>query len=166
MNFANSKNTEIYLNLLLPKAKEIFSVLLNECYARGINAQISESLRTDERQAYIFAQNKNATKAQEGNQSMHYYGLACDIFVNNNGKTDYSQNENIWKICQELGFDQFPEGMRWGGNFKSFKDSPHFELSGGKRWMFFWDKYKDYAQTLNGNAQKANLHFRKIGLLK
>lgn len=134
-----SKTTEKNLNLLKGESKKIFSFLLQECYRQGINAQISESLRTAERQLELY--NAGKSKAKEVYQSMHFYHIACDIFVDNNGKYDLSQNPRIWQICQELKLDS-EYGMVWGGNFKSIKDQPHFELSWGKSWKHFYALYQ------------------------
>ena len=129
-----STNTIKNLNLLKNDVKIIFEKLLNECYKRGINAQISESLRTSERQLELY--NAGKSKAKEAYKSLHFYGLACDIFVDKNGKYDLSQNEKIWQICKDLKLDT-EYGMTWGGNFKSIIDKPHFELSWGKSWKYF-----------------------------
>ena len=137
-----TQRTQGYLDLLQPHAKAIFTQLLNECHKRGINAQISESLRTDARQQQLYAEKKS--KAKEGRQSMHYYGIACDIFVPKGNVTDYSHNHKIWELCLQLNLDQ--QGMRWGGNFTSIFDAPHFELSYGYGWQSFWKKYGDSAQ--------------------
>ncbi len=138
-----SQTTKSNLSLLKSEVRSVFETLLNECYKRGINAQISESLRTAERQLELY--NKGQSKAREAYESLHFYGLACDIFVNNNGKYDLSRNAEIWKICQELELDK-NFGMRWGGNFISIKDEPHFELSWGKSWCEF---KKDYERIKN-----------------
>ena len=149
--FAYSKTTQKNLNLLKGEAKRIFELLLQECYKQGINAQISESIRTAERQLELY--NSGNSKAKEVYQSMHFYGLACDIFVNNSGKYDLSQNPKIWQICQDLKLDA-ECGMVWGGNFKSTKDEPHFELSWGKSWKFFYQEWKKKQQNTTTTQTK------------
>jgi peptidoglycan L-alanyl-D-glutamate endopeptidase CwlK len=146
-----STNTIKNLNLLQNDVKNIFETLLGECYKQGINAQISESIRTEARQLELY--NSGKSKAKEVYQSLHFYGLACDIFVNNSGKYDLSQNEKIWKICQNLKLD-IEHGMTWGGNFKSIKDQPHFELSWGKSWKFFYQEWKKKQQNTTTTQTK------------
>ena len=85
-----SKTTTSNLDTLKPFAKEVFLKLLNECHKRGMNAQISESLRSNERQLELYKAGKS--KAKDGFQSMHFYGIACDIFVNSDGKYNLSRN--------------------------------------------------------------------------
>lgn len=148
-----SKTTQKNLDMLKGESKRIFTLLLQECYKQGINAQISESLRTPERQLELY--NAGKSKAKEVYQSLHFYGLACDIFVNNDGKYDLSQNEKIWKICQELKLD-IEYGMVWGGNFKSIKDQPHFELSWGKSWRYFYALYQKNPNQDFVVSQKSN----------
>ena len=132
-----SKTTQKNLDLLKGKSKRAFEFLLQECYRQGINAQISSSLRKDEAEA-VRLYNAKKSKAKHAYESMHFYGLACDMFVNTNGKTDYTRNGEIWKICQELKLDT-ECGMVWG---KSFNDEPHFELSWGKKWGYFYKLYQ------------------------
>jgi hypothetical protein len=156
--FAYSKTTQKNLSLLKGEAKRIFELLLQECYKQGINAQISSSLRKDEAEA-IRLHKSGVSNAKHAYESMHFYGLACDIFVNTNGTTDYKRNGEIWKICQELKLDT-ECGMVWG---KSFNDTPHFELSWGKKWREFYKLYQqspdqDFVvlQKSNENATQSN----------
>ena len=37
--------------------------------------------------------------------------------------------------------------MVWGGNFKNFKDEPHFELSWGKSWREFYKIYVEESKV-------------------
>lgn len=107
----------------------------NEIYSRG---------RTK-----LFDSNGNrlgvVTKAK-GGQSIHNYGLALDIVLIKDGKTaswednvdfdkdgkaDWMEVVNILKSA----------GWVWGGDWKSFKDKPHFEKTFGHSWRTLLPKY-------------------------
>lgn len=68
------------------------------------------------------------TNAKPG-QSYHNFGLAIDFFiVSDDGKkaiwTVNSKWQRVAAIGKELGFI-------WGGDWTSFKDYPHLEMTGG-----------------------------------
>ncbi|TLY41369.1 MAG: M15 family metallopeptidase [Nitrospirae bacterium] len=68
------------------------------------------------------------TKAK-GGQSYHNFGLAFDIVVLDSlGKADWDTNHPGWKKAGDLGKSV---GLEWGGDWKSFKDLPHFQYTGG-----------------------------------
>ncbi|MCX6216579.1 M15 family metallopeptidase [Spirosoma sp.] len=72
---------------------------------------------------------ERVTNAKAG-QSPHNYkpSFAFDIaFKKKDGTLDYSEKWFVWFA----GFVLVVEGITWGGNFKSIKDKPHFELT---RW--------------------------------
>lgn len=146
-----SKTTQKNLDMLKGESKRIFTLLLQECYRQGINAQISSSLRKDEVEARRLYES-GASNAKHAYESMHFYSIACDIFVNTDGKTDYKRNGEIWKICQELKLD-IEYGMVWG---KSFNDTPHFELSWGKSWRDFYALYQKNPNQDFVVSQKSN----------
>lgn len=59
-------------------------------------------------------------------QSKHnlYPSKAFDVaFKNSLGKLDWSE-----KLFKQFADIIKPKGVRWGGNFKSRKDTPHFEI--------------------------------------
>ena len=56
--------------------------------------------------------------------------------LDNNGTfetADFTVNEYWKKIASFFK----SKGFIWGGDFKSFKDAPHFELSNGLKWSYF-----------------------------
>ncbi len=68
------------------------------------------------------------TNAKPGD-SNHNYGLAIDFVLSNAEGTQANWTVNDkWKraasIAKELGFS-------WGGDWRSFKDYPHLEMTGG-----------------------------------
>lgn len=98
--------------------------------------RITQGLRSFEEQEKLYAigritKGKKVTNAKAG-QSIHNYGLAVDICLIIDGKTaswdtakDWD-NDGIadWYECVKIFAKH---GWEWGGNWKTFKDLPHFE---------------------------------------
>lgn len=86
---------------------------------------VSEGLRTLERQTELVKARKSRTM-----NSRHLTGHAVDIFVLDGGKVTWefekyrTVSEAFFKAAEELGVK-----IVWGGNWKTFKDGPHFELA-------------------------------------
>lgn len=95
------------------------------------------------------------TKAK-GGQSIHNYGLALDIVLivdgksaswqtavdyDGDGKADWIEVAGIFK----------KHGWTWGGDWKSFKDAPHFEKPLGYTWQQLLDKHnrRDFMPATN-----------------
>ncbi len=121
------------------------------------NAQIrfSQTLRTFEEQQALYNQGRTSpgaivTNARAG-YSFHNYGLAFDIVLIIDGKTaswDRSKDYDGDKIpdWQEFVNIAKGDGWKWGGEFKSIKDYPHFEKTFGYSEKTLLDKYnkKDF----------------------
>ena len=86
---------------------------------------ITEGLRTPSRQLELFALHKSQTLA-----SRHITGHAIDVaaYVGNKLTWNWAEYEIIaaaFKVAAaDLGID-----IEWGGDWKSFRDGPHFQLS-------------------------------------
>lgn len=119
------------LDRLHPYVKELAEKLLLKCKEDGINIIITETFRTMKRQQELYNQGRTTpgkivTKAKPGN-SIHNYGLAFDIVPVEKGKA-------LWKrydLFKKVGKIGVALGLSWGGNWRSFKDYPHFEWTGG-----------------------------------
>ena len=57
-------------------------------------------------------------------QSNHMSGKACDFVPCKDGKIWWGAPEPVWERMGEIGE---ANGLKWGGRWKDFKDSPHFE---------------------------------------
>lgn len=75
------------------------------------------------------------TKAK-GLTSYHQYGLAVDVHSVRNGEITFLSNDKqALKDNQLIGPIGRKLGLEWGGDWKSFKDYPHFQLlPNGKTW--------------------------------
>ncbi len=115
------------LHLVLQRGVKEF---IKRCKSEGLNIRITQTLRDSEYQDWLYAKGRTSggsivTNARGGN-SFHNYGLAFDICKNIKGK-EYS-DLIFFHRCGQIWEDM---GGKWGGNFKSFKDNPHFEFTNG-----------------------------------
>ena len=117
-------NTGDLLLGLRPLVIEKYSEFFQKCKATGYNIRITSGLRTFAEQTALYAQGRTAdgpivTNAKAG-QSMHNFGIAYDICVDNLSptRTDW---DKIGLIGKTLGFT-------WGGDFTTIDDFDHFEL--------------------------------------
>jgi LysM repeat protein len=102
----------------------------------GLAVLVTQGLRTWEEQDELYAKGRTlppigkqfvVTKAR-GGQSWHNFGLAFDIVVLDAvGKADWDTSHPGWRMASELGKSV---GLAWGGDWKGFKDFPHFQYTG------------------------------------
>ncbi|MBP2002556.1 peptidoglycan L-alanyl-D-glutamate endopeptidase CwlK [Paenibacillus shirakamiensis] len=115
--------------------------LMDRCYRRGVPIVITQGLRSIEEQNKLYAQGRTTpgpivTQAK-GGYSNHNFGMAIDFaLLLQDGKTvswmltrdGDSDGQSDWvevvKEAKALGF-------HWGGDWKSFKDYPHLEMTFG-----------------------------------
>ena len=97
----------------------------------GIRLRISQGLRTIKEQDDLYAQGRTrpgkiVTNAK-GGDSFHNYGLAIDVvIINPNGTANWSRlSADVVRIAAQEGFE-------WGGNWRTFKDYPHFQMTFGQ----------------------------------
>jgi len=124
---------------LHPIVRDEVKKIIAECDAAltgKAKIRITQGLRTFDEQAQLYAigrtkAGKKVTNAKAG-QSIHNYGLAVDMCLIIDGKTaswdtakDWD-NDKIadWYECVKIFAKH---GWEWGGNWKTFKDLPHFE---------------------------------------
>ncbi|MDQ0206658.1 peptidoglycan-binding protein [Alkalicoccobacillus murimartini] len=107
--------------------------MIKRAYGEEINVQISSGFRSYADQTRIYNQGRTSpgnivTNAKAG-YSNHNFGVAIDYFL-----TSHDGSEAIWTvnaqwrrvaaIGKQLGFS-------WGGDWTSFKDFPHLQMTGG-----------------------------------
>lgn len=116
-----------------PVVRESALEVVRRAYDEGINAQISEGFRSYARQNELYAQGRTTSGKivtnAKGGQSWHNFGIAVDYFLttNDGSKALWTVNSKwrrVAEIAKNLGFE-------WGGDWKSFKDYPHLQMTGG-----------------------------------
>lgn len=128
---------------LYPPFEDQVNQLLKIAKQNGLDVKVIQGLRTFAEQKKLFDQGrttpgKKVTNARPG-YSFHNYGLAVDIVFLKNGKPSWSE-EHDWNYLGEIGRKI---GLRWGGDFKKFKDRPHFEYNTGLRISDLLHHYKN-----------------------
>lgn len=124
---------------LHPVVQEKSDELVQRASEQNIQIVITDGFRSFEEQDEIYAQGRtregNIVSYAQGGESYHNYGLAIDFALqteddviwdleydgNGNGESDWME---VVDIAKELGFT-------WGGDFRGFKDYPHFEMRFG-----------------------------------
>lgn len=131
--------TQKRIDKLHPIVRDEVKKIIAECNAAltgKAKIRITEGLRTFDEQAQLYAvgrtkAGKKVTNAKAG-QSIHNYGLAVDMCLIIDGKTaswdtakDWDDDKIAdWYECVKIFAKH---GWQWGGNWKTFKDLPHFE---------------------------------------
>lgn len=112
--------------------------LQQECKKQGIKIKIGECLRTVAEQDALYAKGRTASGSIVTNakgssfSSMHQWGVAFDFFldmdVDKDGKTSDDIYNNTTGLFNKVGAIGKKLGLEWGGDWKSIKDLPHFQL--------------------------------------
>lgn len=143
------------IQLLHPKVRtEVENIYKNQivpALTGRAMCRFAYTLRTFAEQDALYAQGRTrlfdangnrlgvVTKAK-GGQSIHNYGLALDIVLIKDNKTA-SWEDNVdfdkdgkadWMEVVDI---MKANGWSWGGDWKSFKDKPHFEKTFGYTWQ-------------------------------
>lgn len=102
----------------------------NELLPTNCTLRFAFVYRSPQEQDALFNKRPKVTNAR-GWQSIHNYGLAFDIVLIVDGKAVWTVNQE-WKQVA----DYFKsKGWEWGGDWKSFKDAPHFQKAFGLTWQ-------------------------------
>lgn len=119
---------------LQPKLKEF----LAQCTAAGLDILVTCTYRSDAEQAQLYEQGRTkpgpkVTNAKPG-QSRHNDTLngkpastAFDIVPLVAGKPVWNASHPAWKQAGAIGVGL---GLDWAGNWKTFREYPHFQLPG------------------------------------
>jgi len=119
------------LDDLAPPAKQRAEAFIAAAKAKGIDLLVTSTYRDNESQDALYAQGRTApgnivTRAKAG-QSWHNYRCALDVVPLVNGKAIWD-DQAMWKQVGEIGKSC---GLEWAGDWKTFKEFPHFQYTGG-----------------------------------
>lgn len=137
------------IELIHPKLRDEVKEIYDEICERltgNAMARFTYTLRTFSEQDAIYAQGRTkpgkiVTHAR-GGQSFHNYGLAIDFCLIVDKNNDWVYEEVNWDTKKDFDKDGTSEwrevvevfkmyGWEWGGDWKSFKDYPHFQKTLG-----------------------------------
>lgn len=149
------KITEERISHLHPKIREEIKAVIeeaNKALTGKAQVRISQGLRTIAEQDALYAQGRTTKGTKivtnaKGGSSYHNYGLAVDIVL------IIDKKDASWDTVKDYDGDKVSDWMEvvsifkkygyvWGGDFRSIKDSPHFEKSFGFSVAQLFEKFK------------------------
>ena len=122
-----------------PKIKDELFALYTQCnnlLPVGVRLRFAYVFRSPAEQHALFMQRPKVTNADSW-QSIHNYGLAFDIVLlydkNGDGSFELASwdNDEHWQTVVKFFKSK---GYEWGGDWKKFKDAPHFQKTFGFDW--------------------------------
>ena len=133
--------SEFKIKELHPKIQNDVRAFINTAEDRGIFLRLTSGARTFAEQEKIYNQGRTTagkivTNAKAGD-SIHNYNLAFDVVEMQDKKTPIWRNDN-WATIGEIG-KSF--GFEWGGDWRSFKDLPHFQKMFGNSLAMLKQRY-------------------------
>ena len=120
------------LDDLLPAVKARVERFIAVAKAEGIDLLVTSTYRDNESQNALYAQGRTApgkivTNAKAG-ESFHNFRCAIDVVPIVAGKPRWDVKDEVWQKIGKLGKAQ---GLEWAGDWKRFKEYPHFQYTGG-----------------------------------
>jgi peptidoglycan L-alanyl-D-glutamate endopeptidase CwlK len=135
-----TKRTIENLGSLNKKALAKFEPFLQEVEAflapKNVRVEVISGLRSWSAQAALYAQGRSkpgriVTKARPGS-SWHNYGLAIDLGLFSEGiYLDERAPGRADILYKQIGAIAAKHGIEWAGNWKSFTETPHFQITFG-----------------------------------
>lgn len=120
------------LDDLLPQVRSRVQKFLDAAKAQGIDLLVTSTYRDNASQAALYKQGRTTpgkivTNAKPG-QSWHNYRCAVDVVPIVAGKPRWDVKDEVW---QRIGVLGKAAGLEWAGDWKRFKEYPHFQYTGG-----------------------------------
>lgn len=107
---------------------DLVSVVKHAIERSEVDFMVTEGLRTKERQKELVAAGASKTM-----NSRHITGHAVDLVAYVNGiRWDWPLYEKIAKAMKQAAYELNIK-IEWGGDWKSFKDGPHFQIPWGSK---------------------------------
>ncbi|EAG8523400.1 N-acetylmuramoyl-L-alanine amidase family protein [Listeria innocua] len=98
---------------------------------QGVYLCVAQGYRSKAEQNALYAQGRtkpgSVVTNAKGGQSNHNYGVAVDLclYTSDGKNVIWESTTSRWK---KVVAAMKAEGFKWGGDWKSFKDYPHFEI--------------------------------------
>ena len=120
------------LDDLVPPARARVESFLDAAKKQGIDLLVTSTYRDNASQDALYAQGRTTpgkivTNAKAG-QSWHNYRCAVDVVPIVAGKPRWDVKDEVWQQVGALGK---AAGLEWAGDWKKFKEFPHFQYTGG-----------------------------------
>ena len=136
---------------LHPHVRQCYEAALKEIESKGIKVLVVSTKRDAEYQAQLYAQGRTdmskpiVTKVKL--IGAHGFGIALDVVPMVNGECAWNRGD-LYDIIANV---MKKHGFKWGGDWKSFIDKPHFEMTEGftgeqlrsGKYPSFWNKKEE-----------------------
>jgi peptidoglycan L-alanyl-D-glutamate endopeptidase CwlK len=128
------------LSDLRPDVRVKCEAMLAACESEGIDLLVTCTFRSHAEQAALYAQGRTApgrivTNAKPG-QSKHNNlegstpaALAFDVVPLKDGKPVWGTSGVDGQVWQRVGAIGKAQGLDWAGDWRTFKEYPHFEVA-------------------------------------
>lgn len=124
----------------------------NNLLGKGARLRLAYVYRSNTLQDKLYNQKPKVTNAK-GGQSIHNYGLAFDIVLLYDNDGNGTFEEASWSMIRDFDKDSKADwmeivnyfkskGWEWGGDWKSFKDNPHFQIKKPNGTSYKWQELK------------------------
>jgi peptidoglycan LD-endopeptidase CwlK len=121
----------------------------NNLLGKGARLRFAYVYRSPAEQNQLYLKRPKVTNAKAW-QSIHNYGLAFDIVMLYDNDGNGTFEEASWSQIRDFDKDSVADwkevttyfksrGWEWGGDWKSFKDAPHFQKTFGYTWRTLKD---------------------------
>lgn len=129
---------------LLPRVERGVEAIISEMKKKGHAVRLVQGFRSYQEQDKLYAQGRTTPGAivtnAKGGESYHNYGVGADfVFI----KEGYNASSQLWATLGEVGKRQ---GFEWGGEWESFVDKPHFQMTLGYKLKDFQQGKVDYSK--------------------
>ena len=117
-----------YLAEVNPMLRDLMISVEDEAERRGIEFEISEGMRSRERQAQMVAEGRSQTM-----NSRHLTGNAVDIHLLNpdgSANWDFDAYRPVAEIFQQQAAAMGVPDPVWGGDWRTLRDGVHFQIGG------------------------------------
>lgn len=132
----------------------------NNLLGKGARLRFAYVYRSVAEQNALFNKRPKVTNAR-GGQSIHNYGLAFDIVLLYDNDGNGTFEEASWSMIRDFDKDSKADwmeivnyfkskGWEWGGDWRRFKDAPHFQLKKHNGSSYTWQEL--YNAVENGNT--------------
>lgn len=148
-----------------PQLANRIRLMAAELRAEGINIMVTSGYRSFAEQNALYEQGRTrpgsiVTNAR-GGQSLHNYGLAVDVVpLDANGQPNWNVSNSVW---QRIGAAGKRQGLEWGGDWTSFVDRPHFQMTAGRSTSSLLAQYNRNGGDLREIWNDINRNYPAVG---
>lgn len=124
--------TETNIFSLVLKAQKICREFLVAATDAGFNVRVISGTRSYSQQDDLYAQGRtksgNKVTNARGGQSLHNFGIAWDIGLFSQEGHYITDNSIYIEFKNKVLVGDLKNELSWGGDWKSLKDNPHYQL--------------------------------------